>query len=179
MPSYVAFLRAINLGAVRKFPKADIVAAVESVGATDVATHINTGNVRLTSRRRSRDAVEAELEAAFAADRGFVVPTVVFTVDEVATLAAEADRLAERHGGPHRHYLTLLKQQPTDAMLGELEALSFPGEHAEVSGRAIHIVLTEAAYHSAKLSNARIEKVFGVATTRDVKVVRAIAAKWC
>ena len=32
VPTYVAFLRAINLGAKRKFPKDAIVAAVEAAG---------------------------------------------------------------------------------------------------------------------------------------------------
>ena len=45
MPTYVAFLRAINLGPNRKFAKADIVAATEAAGGTDVETYINTGNV--------------------------------------------------------------------------------------------------------------------------------------
>ena len=38
MPTYVAFLRAVNLGATRKFPKADIVAATEAAGGVDVET---------------------------------------------------------------------------------------------------------------------------------------------
>ena len=62
MPSYVAFLRAINLGAKRKFAKDDIRACVESTGATEVATHINTGNVLLTTKLRSRAKLEATLE---------------------------------------------------------------------------------------------------------------------
>ena len=57
MPTYVAFLRAINLGPTRKFPKADIVAAVEAAGGEDVATYINTGNVRVTLPLRSRAKV--------------------------------------------------------------------------------------------------------------------------
>src|SRR3990170_2320186 len=77
MPTYVAFLRAINLGATRKFPKADIVSATEAAGGTDVATYINTGNVRLSSTMRSRGRVEAALEQAYAAERGFPVPTIV------------------------------------------------------------------------------------------------------
>src|SRR3546814_2148662 len=79
MPSYVAFLRAINLGAKRKFPKDDPRSAVESAGFTDVETHINTGNVRLSTAMRSRERIEAKLEAAFLADRGFEVPTIVFS----------------------------------------------------------------------------------------------------
>ncbi len=94
MPTYVAFLRAINLGATRKFPKADIIAATEAAGGTDVATHINTGNVLLTTSLRSRAKVEAALEAAYEADRGFAVPTIVFTPAELRQIAADADELA-------------------------------------------------------------------------------------
>ena len=79
MPTYVAFLRAINLGPNRKFPKADIVAATEAAGGTDVETYINTGNVRLTSGLRSAAKVEAALEKAYEEQTGFAVPTIVFT----------------------------------------------------------------------------------------------------
>ena len=84
MPTYVAFLRAINLGAIRKFAKDDIRRVVESLGFTDVETHINTGNVRFTTAMRSRAKIEKALEDAFAADRGFDVPTMVFTTAEIA-----------------------------------------------------------------------------------------------
>ena len=53
VPTYVAFLRAINLGATRKFPKDAIKAATEAAGGSDVETYINTGNVRLTHSARS------------------------------------------------------------------------------------------------------------------------------
>jgi len=80
MAAYVALRRAINLGATRKFPNAEIVAAVERAGGTDVETYINTGNLRLTTRLRSGAKVEAALEPAFLADRGFEVPTIVITL---------------------------------------------------------------------------------------------------
>ena len=79
MATYIAFLRAINLGAKRKFPKDAIRAAVEAAGGARVETYINTGNVRLDSSLRSRTRLEAVLEEAFLADRGFEVPTIVFT----------------------------------------------------------------------------------------------------
>jgi len=176
MPSYVAFLRAINLGATRKFPQDDIRTCVESTGATDVATHINTGNVLLTTKLRSRARLEATLEDVFRADRGFEVPTIAYTLAELAGLAADAERLAA--GSAERHYVTLLKQEPTEAALEVLDALAYDGERAVVAGRAVHLFLAESAYHSAKLSNAKLEKLLGVATTRDVKVVRALATKW-
>ena len=64
MATWIGFLRAINLGANRKFPKGDLKAAVEAAGGTEVETYINTGNVRFTSTLTSRPEVEAALEEA-------------------------------------------------------------------------------------------------------------------
>src|SRR5690606_4744673 len=109
MATHLAFLRAINLGAKRVFPKADIQRVVASVGFEDVATHINTGNVRFTTRMRSRPRIEAALEQAFAADRGFEVPAITFDATEFADLAAEAQQINAEHPGLARHYVYLLK----------------------------------------------------------------------
>ena len=79
MPTYIAFLRAINLGANRKFPKDAIKAAAEGAGFKDVETYINIGNVRVDDGHALGVKVEAALEKAFLEDRGFEVPTIVFT----------------------------------------------------------------------------------------------------
>src|SRR6476620_6398593 len=118
MATYIAFLRAINLGPTRKFPKDAIIAAVESIGFTDVETYINTGNVRFCSTMRSRARMEGALEAASTAD-----------------------------------------------------------EVAKVGGRAVHLLLRD-QYHEAKLTNALVEKHLGVATNRNLTVIRTLAEKW-
>ena len=174
MPTYVAFLRAINLGAKRKFPKADIVAATEAAGGTDVATHINTGNVLLSTKLRSRAKVEAALERAYEADRGFAVPTIVFTPAEIRQIAADADEM--EHTG--RHYVSLLKEKPTAAATEVIELAGSDGERAVVRGRVVHLLLG-GDYHSAGLTNAQVEKAMGVATNRNITVIRALADKWC
>jgi len=174
MPTYVAFLRAINLGRTRTFPKADIVAATEGVGFTDVATHINTGNVRFTTAMRSRARIEAALERAYEADRGFAVPTIVFTPAEICAMADDADDLE----GPGRHYVSLLKAEPTPEGTRVIEAAGADGERAVVRGRAVHLLLGE-SYHRATLENSTVEKALGVATNRNITVIRALAQKWC
>jgi uncharacterized protein (DUF1697 family) len=178
MPTYVAFLRAINLGPTRKFPKADIVAAVESTGATGVATYINTGNVLLTTSLRSRSKVEATLERAFEADRGFAVPTIAFGPEEICAIADDADELAAARESEGRHYVSLLKDAPTEAGAKAIEAAGTNGERAFVRGRAVHLLLGD-TYRDAGLGNATVEKALGVATNRIVTVIRAIAEKWC
>ena len=93
MPTYVAFLRAINLGPNRKFAKAAIIEAVEERGFTDVETYINTGNVRFTSSTRCTCQGRAGPRASFRKHAGFEVPTIVFTTAE---LSDRGRRLGDR-----------------------------------------------------------------------------------
>jgi uncharacterized protein (DUF1697 family) len=174
MATYIAFLRAINLGATRKFPKASIVKAVESAGFNDVETYINTGNVRFDTTLRSRAKIESALEEAFAVEAGFEVPTIVFTQQELREIADHASTLG--HGG--RHYVSLLKVAPSAAAVRRLEESSTAEEVARVGGRAVHLLLGP-NYHEAKLTNAAVEKALGVATNRNLTVISALAEKWC
>jgi uncharacterized protein (DUF1697 family) len=176
MATYLGFLRAINLGANRKFPKADIVAATEAAGFRDVATHINTGNIRFDTTLRARARIEAALEAAYLADRGFEVQTMVFSPEEVCAIADEAEELAAGYEGPH--YVSLLKHTPDAARIEQIEALGSDGERVHVRGRAVHLLLAE-QYHRARVTNAAVEKLLGPATNRNLKVIRALAEKWC
>lgn len=174
MATWIGFLRAINLGAKRKFPKADIVAAVEGAGFTDVETYINTGNVRFATTMRSRARIEAALEKAFLERAGFEVPTICFTQAELRDIAAHAESFA--HGG--RHYVSLLKDEPAADVVRLLEESSTAEEVAKVGGRAVHLLLGE-SYHEARLTGAAVEKRLGVSTNRNLTVVRALAQKWC
>lgn len=178
MPTYVAFLRAINLGAKRKFPKDDIRRCTESIGATAVETHINTGNVLLTTPLRSRARIEAALERAYETDRGFAVPTMVFTPAELLAVAADADALRAELGDPVAHYITLYKDPPAAAAVSAVEALQVEGESVRVVDRAAHVLLHR-SFHEARLLNSREFKALGEGTARNVTVVRAVAAKWC
>jgi uncharacterized protein (DUF1697 family) len=174
MPTYIAFLRAINIGR-RKLAKDAIVAACEGVGCTDVETYINTGNVRITTPLRSRATVEAALEEAFSAKAGFEVRTIVLTPTELTAIAASADHVGKEHDG--LHYVSLLKDSPSAGAVKKLEGVGKEGERAVVEGRAVHLLLGK-DYHSAKLSNAVVEKHLGVATNRNLNVIRTLAERW-
>ena len=96
MPTYIAFLRAVNVGK-RRFAMEAVVRACEGAGFTDVETYLNTGNVRVTTGLRSRAKVEATLEEAFAAEAGFErhlsKPPTMEKIEEV--LAGAAGRRPE------------------------------------------------------------------------------------
>ncbi len=177
MTTYVAFLRAINLGSRRTFPKDSIKAAVEEAGFTGVETYINTGNVRLDTRMRSPARIEDVLEKAFLADREFEVPTIVLSIADLVQVAADAVELAAARDGVGRHYVSVLKQTPTQAAVREAEALSTEAERVVVRGRAAHLLLGK-NYHEATLDNAVVEKVLGPATNRRDTVITTLASRW-
>lgn len=184
MPTYVACLRAINLGARRKFPKDALIAATEGAGFTAVQTHINTGNVLVETALRSREKVEAALEEAYLEDRGFEVPTIAFTPAELCEVVADAEEFAADLGDIGVHYVSLLKREPAPDLVAEAERAAYDmspnGEHLRVRGRAVHLALEQReSYHAARLGNAWVEKRLGVATNRRLAVLQAITEKWC
>ena len=50
-------------------------------------------------------------------------------------------------------------------------------EVAKVGGRAVHLLLG-GNYHEARLTNAVVERHLGVATNRNITVLRTLAEKW-
>ncbi len=180
MADYVAFLRAINLGKNRKFPMAELRSCLAGAGFDDVDTYIQTGNVRLRSSARSPVRLAERLEQLFEADRGFSVPTVVLTVPELRAVYDDATGLEAPVDGPAdglRRYVTLLKAPPEPAAVAEIESLAYDDEAARVRGRAVHVWVRQ-GYQNARISNARIEKLCGAATTRDLKVITTLAQRW-
>ena len=180
MPDYVAFLRAINLGKNRKFPMAELRACLETAGFDQVETYIQTGNVRLASPLRSPVRLGEALEEIFEADRGFTVQTVVMTTKELRQVYDDAVGLVPPLDHPAeelRRYVTLVKDTPAPEAVAQVEALSHETEAAVVRGRAVHLWV-HSGYQNARINNARVEKLLGAATTRDLKVITTLAERW-
>lgn len=176
MATYLAFLRAINLGAKRKFPKAAILEAVEEAGFSDPATYINTGNVRFDTTLRSRAKIESALEEVFLAKAGFEVPTIVFTPAELLAIAAHAEELGAARPGLERHYVYLLKSEPEQA---RVDALAARTDEVVVRNRAAHVLLGP-PYQAGSVDPYVVEKALGVvATNRNRNVVTTLARMWC
>lgn len=178
MATHLAFLRAINLGATRVFPKADIQRVVAEAGFEGVDTHINTGNVRLDTRMRSRARIEETLERAFVRDRGFEVPTIVFSAVEFAQLARDTAALHAAHPGLARHYVYLLKDELDPDVSALVEGMATDKGQMIVRGRATHALL-KPGYQTGVVDPLGAAKKLGIATNRTHTVVAAIAQKWC
>jgi uncharacterized protein (DUF1697 family) len=176
MPTWIAFQRAVNVGA-RKYPMAELRQVLTDAGYAEVETHIQTGNVRLHSPVADQALLEKELEALFAADRGFAVPTIAMSPQELAQLATDADELAAEAKPEFGHYVELLRGPLDDDARALVEGRGLPGQRAVVRGRAVHL-LFDIPYHQAKGPNAEVRRALGESTNRNVTVIRALARKW-
>ena len=177
MPTWLAFQRAVNVGA-RKYPMAELRKVLADAGYEDVATHIQTGNIRLSSPVEDQALLEKELESLFAADRGFEVATIAMRPAELVQVAADADDVAAGGEPEFGHYVELLRGPLDDDAREVIEGRDLPGQRAVVRGRAVHL-LFDIPYHSAKGPNAAVRRALGDSTNRNVKVIRALAEKWC
>ena len=99
----------------------------------------------------------------------------MLTPKELREVAAYAEKVGRKHDG--LHYVSVLKESPTAAAVKKLDGAGKDGERAVVDGRGVHLLLGK-DYHSAKLTNAIIEKHLGVATNRNLNVIRTLAEKW-
>ncbi len=175
MTTHLAFLRAINLGRNRRLPMALVKESLTGAGFTGVETYLATGNVRVESPKRSASTVEREVEEVLSASAGFEVPTIVVSPKELAALRAEADGLGVT---AQRRYVTFLRKEPPAELAAEIDGWEAPGEGAKVLGRAVYWWIDH-PNAAAKMSNARVEKQLGTATTRDIKVVTTLVQRWC
>jgi uncharacterized protein (DUF1697 family) len=180
MATYIAFLRAINVGG-RFIKMADLRAGLCDNGFGDVESHIQSGNIRFTSSMRSAAKVELAVESALEELCGFTVRTIVRTPAQLDELTAYGKGLVAPSEaslkGDVRRYVTFLKEDPDAELAAMMNGWDVAGERAHVKGREIYVWLAHPS-HEAKYSNARIERRGAVATTRDWKVVSALGEKW-
>lgn len=176
MATYVAFLRAINVGG-RFVKMVDLRAGMSNSGFGDVESHIQSGNLRFTSSLRSAAKVELAVESALEELCGFTVRTIVRTPAQLGELTSYGAGLPPPLDGEVRRYVTFLKEGPTDDFVVLVNGWDVVGERALVNGREVYVWLAHPS-HEAKLTNYRIERGGVVSTTRDWKVVSALGEMW-
>lgn len=89
MPTHVGLLRGINVGGRNKVAMADLREVVTSLGYTEVATYIQSGNVVFTSQDTDTTALAAALEHGIAENLGVRPRVMVLPRLELAQVIAD------------------------------------------------------------------------------------------
>jgi uncharacterized protein (DUF1697 family) len=167
----VALLRGANVGGSSVIKMADLRAAFESLGFTDVVTYIQSGNVVFSSTRLDRKRLSADIEARLAAELGYRGGAVfLFTAEDLAKAAANNPFEPARLEREQLCHLMFLSAEPDLDRQRALLALQ---------GKAYRFAFHESVLYYAyprefagKRRGIDFEKVLGVVGTgRTWKVV--------
>jgi uncharacterized protein (DUF1697 family) len=152
---------------------ADLRALIEELGAEDVRTYVQSGNVvfrSALSRAELAKAVPKEIH-----DRLGLDLVVVFLTRAELARVATGNPFASAQSDPLRLHVTFLAERPQAARVRELGKVEFPPDEFAVESTAVYLHCPQ-GYGRSKLSNAFFEKQLGVAaTTRNWRTVTTLA----
>ena len=173
MTTWVALLRGINVGGNHRLPMASLVALLTDLGAGDVRTYIQSGNVVFTAGAREGEAMGGRLRDAIQEAHGFAPHVLV-------RRAAALERVIERNpypgaaAEPKTLHVYFLDTKPPAPDVDGLEAIRGEHESFELDGDVLYLHLPDGLGRSTLA--ARAEKLVGVpATARNWSTVTKLA----
>jgi uncharacterized protein (DUF1697 family) len=175
---HVALLRAVNVGK-RQVRMAALREWLVEAGYAGVETYIQTGNVKVETTTRSKQAVESALEELLQEKAGFEVPCIMLTPAELQQVVDDADALEPPPFADHpeqRRFVVFLKKAVAAKDAEAMAAYDETEERAVAVGRAVHLWIA-GSFHEAKVFG-RFAKALEPGTNRNLTVVRAMAARW-
>ncbi|HEY3548565.1 MAG TPA: DUF1697 domain-containing protein [Propionicimonas sp.] len=130
----VALLRGINVGGARKVPMADLRDVATSLGWTDVATHLQSGNLLFTAQGSDVE-LSKTLSAALKERFSMHIDVVVRTGEEVRRLVS-GHPFAD--GDPAHVVIACCDRPVSEAAADKLTRLAADGERLQVVGADIY-----------------------------------------
>jgi uncharacterized protein (DUF1697 family) len=170
MPTNVAMLRGVNVGARNRINMKDLEALFARLGHTSVITYIQSGNVVFNSRSKSSATVARAIEEQIARDLGLEVAVLLRTKAELARVERVNPFLRTVADTAHLH-VTFLAEDPDATLVQTVEAFDGGPDELRVRGREVFLHCPT-GYGNTKLNNGFLErKLHAIATTRNWKTV--------
>jgi uncharacterized protein (DUF1697 family) len=173
---YAAFLRGMNLGG-RRLGNEALRAAVESLGFTEVAAFLASGNLALTASGEAPREIARRLEEGLATALGYPVPTYVRSAAEVHAIAGRRPfppaAIARTAG---KLQVALLAAAPAAAARRAVLALATDDDRLAFGPRELYWLPREGVAQS-ELDWRRLEAALGPTTVRIRRTVERMAAK--
>jgi uncharacterized protein (DUF1697 family) len=120
VPTHVALLRGINVGGRNKVAMGDLRAVMTSLGYTEVATYIQSGNVVFTSTDTDTALLAASIEAAIAQALEVRPRVVVVSREELGQVVRDNPYSAEAN--PKAVHAIFLAEDPGSDMADHVAA---------------------------------------------------------
>jgi len=164
MASYVALLRAVNVGGTGKLPMSELKRLCEEAGFESVRTYIASGNVVFSSGD-SPDRARSVLEKRLEDWAGSKVGVLIRNAREMADIV-EANRYPDQPG--NQVAVLFLEREPP----GDLAARASGVTNERFSPAAREVFI----HYPDGLGQSKLKFDLGVSTTRNMNTVTKLAA---
>ena len=164
MTTYVAVLRAINLGAHNRIAMADLRAMLEKTGFDDPRTLLVSGNAVFRSSSASADKLEKLLEAASTRHLGVTTDYFVRSASEWRSIIDANPFPSEARRNPGHLVMMCLREAPPPTAVKALQAAIKGRETVRAQGRSAYFLYPDGQGRS-KLTIQLIEKTLGTRGT--------------
>jgi uncharacterized protein (DUF1697 family) len=169
---HIVLLRGINLGSRNRVAMGDLREALEEAGFEDVRTHLQSGNVVLTSSAKP-ESVARKCEKVIEERFGLEIPVVVRSRAQLAAVV-KRNPLQKVATEPKRYQVSFLSAKLPAKVLRELKEAAEPDEEVVAIGREVY------AWHPKTIARSKLwaklaGKDLGVAATaRNWATVEAL-----
>lgn len=164
MTSYLALLRAVNVGGKTKIGMADLRALLGELGLAQPRSLLQSGNLLFRAEGTTPDELEALLAAETGRRLGLATDFFVRTADEWDAVVAGNPFPAEAKDDPGHLVVMALKAAPEAAAVAALQASIAGRETVRAVGRQAYLVYPDGIGES-KLTIQKIEKALGTRGT--------------
>ena len=158
MGRMVALLRAVNVGG-RKLPMAELRALCGTLGWSDVATYIQSGNLVFSAPGKAEE-IEKTLEKAIEKEFGLDVPVIVRSKAQWAKYPGLNPFPEVTKEAPAKLHLLLSKRPPAKGAAEAIEARAKAGERVRQAGDGLWFHYPEGA-GTSKLTPSLIDRAIG------------------
>ena len=171
MTTYVALLRAINLGSRNKVSMGELRALFAGLGFEDVETYVQSGNLVFKASGGAAD-VTAAIADRIRGELGLDVAVLLRSGAQIAKVVA-GNPFAK--ADPAMLHVTFLAEKPAAASVRGLDPGRSEPDEFRLVGREVYLRCPN-GYGRSKLTNAYFEKALAVpATTRNWRTVTKLA----
>jgi uncharacterized protein (DUF1697 family) len=177
MPTYAAFLRAVNVG--KRVVKMEALRTIlGKMGLSNVQTMIASGNVVFDTPQRNVSRIEQAIEGELEVALGFTVTTFVRTLAELGALAEHPLVSGKTLDEGASLYVAFVREKPSPDTRRKLNALKTAQEDFQVYEHHV-LWLVRGRFSDSALAGPSLERTLGVPmTVRNATTVRRMVEKF-
>ncbi len=162
MKHYILLLRGINVGGKNALPMKALVSILEDMGAVEVRTYIQSGNVVFQAGREAAARIASNLGTQIKRGHGFQPAALLLSQQELRRAIAR-NPFPDAVSDASRLQVGFLAEAPASPDLERLGTLKLESERFHLDGKVFYLHAPEGVGTSKLAANS--ERLLGVAMT--------------